>query len=192
MRIALYGRVSKDDGKQDTENQLHELREFCKRSNWSIEHEYVDKASGKSAERPHFKRMFDDASKRKFDLVLFWALDRFSREGVLETLNHLQRLSAWGVNWRSYQEPYLDSCGPFNDVVVSLMATLAKQERLRISERTKAGLQRARRAGIVLGRPRVDVDVKRLRALQDQGSSLRQIAAKTKLSLSTVVRALNT
>jgi DNA invertase Pin-like site-specific DNA recombinase len=192
MRIALYGRVSKDDGKQDTENQLHELREFCKRSNWSIEHEYVDKASGKSAERPHFKRMFDDASKRKFDLVLFWALDRFSREGVLETLNHLQRLSAWGVNWRSYQEPYLDSCGPFNDVVVSLMATLAKQERLRISERTNAGLQRARRAGIVLGRPRVDVDVKRLRALQDQGSSLRQIAAKTKLSLSTVVRALNT
>jgi DNA invertase Pin-like site-specific DNA recombinase len=192
MRIALYGRVSKDDGKQDTENQLHELREFCKRSNWSIEHEYVDKASGKSAERPHFKRMFDDASKRKFDLVLFRALDRFSREGVLETLNHLQRLSAWGVNWRSYQEPYLDSCGPFNDVVVSLMATLAKQERLRISERTKAGLQRARRAGIVLGRPRVDVDVKRLRALQDQGSSLRQIAAKTKLSLSTVVRALNT
>jgi DNA invertase Pin-like site-specific DNA recombinase len=192
MRIALYGRVSKDDGKQDTENQLHELREFCKRSNWSIEHEYVDKASGKSAERPHFKRMFDDASKRKFDLVLFWALDRFSREGVLETLNHLQRLSAWGVNWRSYQEPYLDSCGPFNDVVVSLMATLAKQERLRISERTKAGLQRARRAGIVLGRPRVDVDVKRLRALQDQGSSLRQIAAKTKLSLSTVARALNT
>jgi DNA invertase Pin-like site-specific DNA recombinase len=190
MRIALYGRVSKDDGKQDTENQLHELREFCKRSGWNIEHEYVDKASGKTAERPQFKHMFEDASKRKFDLVLFWALDRFSREGVLETLNHLQRLSAWGVGWRSYQEAYLDSCGPFKDVVVSLMATLAKQERLRISERTKAGLQRARRAGKVLGRPRVEVDVKRLRSLQEQGLSLRQIAAKTKLSLSTVVRAL--
>jgi DNA invertase Pin-like site-specific DNA recombinase len=190
MRVALYGRVSKDDGKQDTENQLHELREFCSRSGWHVEHEYVDRASGKTSERPQFKRMFDDAAKRRFDLVLFWALDRFSREGTLETLQHLQRLSAWGVDWRSYQENYLDSCGPFKDVVVSLMATLAKQERLRISERTKAGLRRARRAGKVLGRPRVDVDVKRLRTLQEQGLSLRQIAAKTRLSLSTVARSL--
>jgi DNA invertase Pin-like site-specific DNA recombinase len=71
-----------------------------------------------------------------------------------------------------------------------VIATLAKQERLRISERTKAGLQRARRAGKVIGRPRVDVDVKRLRTLQEQGLSLRQIEAKAKLSLSTVVRSL--
>jgi hypothetical protein len=59
------------------------------------------------------------------------------------------------VDWRSYQESYFDSCGPFKDVVVSLMATLAKHERLRISERTKAGLQRAVRAGKVLGRPKL-------------------------------------
>src|SRR5205823_5085040 len=123
MRVALYGRVSKDDGKMEVENQLGELREFCKRSAWTVEHEYIDRASGKTSERPQFKRMFDDAAKRKFDLVLFWALDRFSREGVLETLNQLQRLSSYGVNWRSYQEGYFDSCGPFKDVVVSLMAT---------------------------------------------------------------------
>jgi DNA invertase Pin-like site-specific DNA recombinase len=66
-------------------------------------------------------------------------------------LQHLQKLSAYGVGWRSLQESYLDSCGPFKDVVIALMATLAKQERLRISERTKAGLQRARRQGKVLG-----------------------------------------
>lgn len=191
MRVALYARVSKDDGKQDTENQLHELRGFCERSRWTVEQEYVDRASGKTADRPLFKKLFADASKRKFDLVLFWSLDRFSREGVLETLNHLQRLSSCGVDWRSYQEAYFDSCGPFKDVVVSLMATLAKQERLRISERTKAGLSRARRAGKVLGRPRVDVDVPKLRRLQESGLSLRQIAAKTKLSLSTVVRSLS-
>jgi DNA invertase Pin-like site-specific DNA recombinase len=190
MRIALYARVSKDDGKQDTENQLEELREFCQRSNWPIVHEYVDKASGKTADRPQFGKLFEDAAKRQFDLVLFWALDRFTREGVLETLNHLQRLSAWGVGWRSYQEAYFDSCGPFKDVVVSLMATLAKQERLRISERTKAGLQRARRAGKVLGRPRVEVDIPKLRRMRENGLSLRQIAAKAKLSLSTVVRSL--
>jgi DNA invertase Pin-like site-specific DNA recombinase len=190
MRVALYARVSKDNGKQCTENQLHELREFCRRSGWTVEHEYLDHASAKTADRLQFRRMFEDASKRKFDLVLFWSLDRFSREGVLETLHHLQRLSAAGVNWRSYQEAYFDSCGPFKDVVVSLMATLAKQERPRISERTKAGLQRARRAGKVLGRPRVDVDVSQLRQLQEKGFSLRGIAAKERLALSTVVRAL--
>lgn len=190
MRVALYARVSKDNGKQSTENQLHELREFCRRSGWTVEHEYLDHASAKTADRPQFRRMFEDASKRKFDLVLFWSLDRFSREGVLETLHHLQRLSDAGVNWRSYQEAYFDSCGPFKDVVVSLMATLAKQERLRISERTKAGLQRARRAGKVLGRPRVEVDIDKLQQLQQNGLSLRRIAAKEGLALSTVVRAL--
>lgn len=190
MRVALYGRVSKDNGKQDTENQLGELREFCQRSNWAIVHEYVDKASGKTADRPEFGKLFEDASKRQFDLVLFWALDRFSREGTLATLQHLQKLSSYGVDWRSYQESYLDSCGPFKDVVISLMATLAKQERLRISERTKAGLQRARRAGKTLGRPRVEVNPDMLKRLQQNGFSLRKIASKTKLSLSTVARAL--
>src|SRR5438270_4073012 len=121
MRVAMYGRVSKDNGSQNTENQLHELRDFCHRSKWAIEHEYVDRASGRTADRPQFKKLFEDAAKRRFDLVLFWSLDRFTREGVMETLNHLQRLSAYGVNWRSYQENYLDSCGPFKDVVISLM-----------------------------------------------------------------------
>lgn len=190
MRVALYARVSKDDGKQDTENQLHELREFAARSGWHVVAEYIDKASGKTAERPQFKVMFADASKRKFDLVLFWALDRFSREGTLETLQHLQRLSNWGVNWRSYQEAYIDSAGPLRDVVISLMATIAKQERIRISERTRAGLHRARRAGKTLGRPRVDVDMVELTKLRDSGLSLRQIANQTSISLSTVVRSL--
>jgi DNA invertase Pin-like site-specific DNA recombinase len=70
------------------------------------------------------------------------------------------------------------------------MATLAKQERLRTSERTKAGLQRARRAEKVLGRPRLDVKIENLKQLQRAGLSLRQIAMRTKLSLSTVVRSL--
>jgi DNA invertase Pin-like site-specific DNA recombinase len=105
--------------------------------------------------------------------------------------SHLQNLSAWGVGWRSYQEGYVDSCGPFKDVVISLMPTLAKQERQRISERTKAGLQRAKRAGKTLGRPRVEVNFKKLHSMQERGLSLRQIASEAGLSLSTVVRTLN-
>jgi DNA invertase Pin-like site-specific DNA recombinase len=56
------------------------------------------------------------------------------------------------VAWRSYMEPFFDSCGMMRDVVISIMATLAEQERISISERTKAGLARAKRAGKVLGR----------------------------------------
>src|SRR3954453_15390269 len=191
-QIAIYGRVSTDDGRQDAANQLIELREFAERSGWDIVHEYVDKASGKTADRPQFKRMFDDAAKRRFDLVLFWALDRLSREGASETLNHLNKLTAYGVDWRSYQEAYLDSCGPFKDVVISLMATLAKQERLRISERTKAGLKRAKREGKTLGRPRVAVDLEKVGDLQSKGMGLRGIADKTGWSLSSIMRTLRT
>src|SRR5215469_10319183 len=77
MRIALYARVSKRDSKQDTENQLAQLREFAQAQNWTIVHEYVDRATGKHSDREQFQRLFEDASKRKFDLVLFWSLDRW-------------------------------------------------------------------------------------------------------------------
>jgi DNA invertase Pin-like site-specific DNA recombinase len=188
MRVALYGRVSKDDGKMEVENQLQELREFCSRSGDSITHEYVDKTSGGTSDRIQFQKMFQDASKRKFDLVLMWSLDRFSREGTLATLQHLEKLSAYGVNWRSYQEAYLDSVGPFKDVVLAPLSTLARLERLRISDRTKAGLKRARRAGKILGRPRVDIDLYEVRKFQLEGHSLRAIAERTGWSLSSIMR----
>jgi DNA invertase Pin-like site-specific DNA recombinase len=148
----------------------------------------VDRMSGKTADRPQFERLLNDGSQRKFDLVLFWALDRFTREGTLATLNHLEMLSSYGVGWRSYQEAYLDSCGPFKDVVISLMATLAKQERIRISERTIAGLNRARRQGKTLGLPQIVTDRQKIRDLRRSGMSLRAIARKLRLSKSTVTR----
>ena len=86
--------------------------------------------------RPQFQAMLAAASRREFDLVLFWSLDRFSREGVLPTLKHLEVLTSYGVAWKSYTEQYFDSCGIFRDAVISIAATLAKQERLKISERT--------------------------------------------------------
>ena len=147
MNVALYGRVSTKDKGQDTENQLSQLRAFAATQGWTIAHEYVDRATGKHSDREQFQRLFADASQRKFDLVLFWSLDRFSREGVLETLNHLQRLAAYGVGYRSFTEQYLDSCGIFKDAVLSILATIAKQERIRLSERTIAGLEKARKQG---------------------------------------------
>ena len=83
---------------------------------------------------------------------------RLSREGVLETLQHLNRLTSYGVGFRSFTEQYFDSCGVFKDAVISILATIAKQERLRLSERTKAGLAQAHRNGRLLGRPRLNVN----------------------------------
>jgi DNA invertase Pin-like site-specific DNA recombinase len=113
VRTALYARVSMKDKRQDTENQLSQLRQFCESQGWIVTAEYVDRASGKRSDREQFQRLFEDASQRKFDAVLFWSLDRFSREGVRETLNHLERLTSYGVNYRSFTEQYLDSCGIF-------------------------------------------------------------------------------
>lgn len=88
--------------------------------------------------------MFKDASQGKFDVLLFWALDRLSREGVLETLQHLNRLRSYGVGDRSFTEQYFDSCGS-SRTVIAIVATVAKQERVRISQRVRAGLEMAGR-----------------------------------------------
>ena len=94
--------------------------------------------------------MMDAASKHQFDCVLFWKR-KISREGVRRTLFYLTQLDGWKVGWRSFQEQWFDSCGPFKDAVISIMATLAEQERITISERTKAGLKRTVREGTKLG-----------------------------------------
>jgi len=181
-RVAIYARVSTD--KQDNENQLLQLREFAAKQGWQIAREYVDSETGSKSDRAEFKRMFEDASRRKFDLLLFWALDRLSREGVLETLQHLNRLTSYGVAWRSFTEQFFDSCGPFREAVIAIMATLAKQERVKRSERTKAGLARVRAAGKALGRPRRlngqhTAEIARLRS---QGLSLRAVARSLGIS----------
>jgi DNA invertase Pin-like site-specific DNA recombinase len=190
MRVALYMRVSKDDGKMDHRNQLIQLEEFCNRKGWKVVKQYVDHMSGKTLNRPQFAQMFKDARLKRFDTVVFWSLDRFSRSGVLDTLQKLQELTSYGVNWVSHEEQYIDSLGIFKDVVVSLMATIAQQERVRISDRTKAGLARAKRQGVKLGRRTVKVDMEKIHKLQDEGVPVRTIAERTGYSLSTIMRSL--
>jgi DNA invertase Pin-like site-specific DNA recombinase len=151
----------------------------------------VDVASGKSGDRQQFKALFAAAAKHEFNLVLFWGLDRFSREGVFETLKHLQTLTSYGVGFRSFTEQYLDSCGMFKDAVISILAVVAKQERVRLSERTLAGLARARAQGRVGGRPKVVCDVRKLHRLRASGKSLAAIGRECgDLSKTTVARLL--
>ena len=193
-RAAIYARVSTKYGRQDTENQLRQLRTFAATQDWSIVHEYVDRASGKRGDREQFQKMFSAASRRRFDCLLFWSLDRLSREGTVKTLNHLERLNGYGVNYRSFTEQYLDSTGMFKEAVIGILAAVAKQERVRLSERTIAGLQRARAQGRVGGRPKTeDTEPKllmRIERLRSEGHSIRAIAVEVKKSPNTILRLL--
>jgi DNA invertase Pin-like site-specific DNA recombinase len=188
MTIAIYARVSTKDKGQDTENQLAQLREFAAKQGWTIFREYVDRETGTRSDREQFQAMFADASKRKFDLLLFWSLDRLSREGVLETLQHLNRLTSSGIGYKSFTEQYFDSCGIFKDAVISILATIAKQERVRLSERTKAGLAIARAKGRQIGRPRLNVQLAEVARLKASGLSLRAIGRELGVSEGSVRR----
>ena len=192
MKCAIYARVSTKDRGQDPLNQVAQLREYCQRQDWEVAHEYIDLCSGKTAQREQFQTMFEAAYRHEFDVVLFWSLDRFSREGVLETLQHLQKLTSYNVAFKSFTEQYLDGTGIFRDAVISILAAIAKQERVRISERTLAGLERARAKGRVGGRPRIrrekDKDAKRIRQLRDEGQSYSEIADELGRSKSDIAR----
>lgn len=189
MKAALYLRVSTRDGTQDTDNQRFQLRQLCTSQGWQIVTEYEDHESGNRSNRAQFRHMLQDASTRKWDLLVFWALDRVSREGTLPTLRYLELLESYGVRWRSLTEPWIDSAGPFREVIISLLASLARQERLRVSERVHAGLERARQSGIRIGRPRRIFDRSHVVELRGQGLSFRQIARKLSLGEGTVRRA---
>jgi DNA invertase Pin-like site-specific DNA recombinase len=181
MKVAIYTRVSGRSNRQDSVNQSSQLVEYCQRQGWEFV-EYTDRMSGTKADRTAFLQMFEDARLKHFDIVLFWALDRFSREGTLKTLEYLQRLDSYGVAWKSFTEQYLDSTGMFRDAVIAIFATIAKQEHARLSGRVVAGLRRAKREGKALGRPKVIVDREKIRSARAAGRSLRQIGAEFGIS----------
>jgi DNA invertase Pin-like site-specific DNA recombinase len=187
MKVAIYARVSTKTKGQDVENQLMVLRDYCLKMDYTIYNVYSDQESGSTSNRPAFNQLFIDASKRKFDLLLFWSLDRFSREGTRKTIFLLQQLDDYGILYKSYSEQYLDSSGIFKDVIISILATLAKQERIRLSERVKLGLEKARTNGRVGGRPRIDQDkVKSLLELKSKGYSNRRIARELGIHQKTI------
>ena len=183
MKCLIYTRVSTDD--QTPENQIFQLREYAVKREWQIFGVKTDICSGSksSDERNGLKEVFELARKRQFDVLLFWSLDRFSREGSRKTLEYLTRLDTYGVKWHSYTEEYISSLGIFADAIISLMACLAKQERLRISERTKAGLTRVKSKGIRLGRPKVPPElISRAKNLKERGLSYAAIGRELNLS----------
>jgi DNA invertase Pin-like site-specific DNA recombinase len=164
MRIAIYARVSTDEKGQDPENQLRQLRQWCADTGHTIAHEYIDHESGRKGlnGRKQFAALFEDAHRRKFDCVLFWALDRFTREGMIPTIAYLQRLASHGVSFHSYTEAHLSTDNELiGNILLAVMSSLAKVEAQKISERTRAGMARARAQGKHIGRPALDPALQR-------------------------------
>ena len=153
-RIAIYARVSTSDKDQNTETQLLPLRDFCTAQGWEVYAEYVDQAPANDlAHRMQWRQLLDDAAKRKFSVVLVFKLDRAFR-----SVKHMHdTLAAWelvGVAFQSLRERF-DTSTALGRLLLNLLAALAEFELELIRERVKAGMERARRQGKHIGRPRV-------------------------------------
>src|SRR5712672_3615509 len=186
--VAVYARVSTDDKGQNPENQLLRLRACCKRMVYPVVREYVEhEEGGKGAEyRKQLAAMFTGAARREFDLLLVWSLDRFSREGMAATVAHLQRLASHGVAFRSFTEEHLSTENELvRNILLATLSSLAKLEREKISQRTKAGLERARAKGKILGRPKFSDGDELVLALET-GDSWHRVSKVTKIPYSTV------
>ena len=155
MKVALYARVSLEEGNkedrryQEPENQLEPLREWVKRMGWEVYKEYVDRGSGADPNRVNFKLMLQDGMMMRFNTILVWKADRFTREPLFTAVGRYQKLKERGVGLRSLTEAWLDTSNdnPMSDLVLSIMAWAAAEERRKISERTIAGIQRRRNIG---------------------------------------------
>ena len=153
-------RVSKGD--QTYENQRPPLEELCGSRNFEIVAIYAENESAWRAGHQHeWARLMHDAQSRKFTRVIVWSLDRISREGCESIFMKLRSLRQCGISVISYQEQWLEPLGEMGDLFISLLAWVASFESRRRSERTLAGLARAKASGTVLGRRVGSKDKKR-------------------------------
>ncbi len=186
VRTALYLRVSTRD--QSVENQERELRQWAGRLGLEVVAVYADTMSGARSDRAALAAVLIAAHRREFDVLLVWALDRVSREGIGRMVGYVEQLRTAGIRVLSHQEPWLDTGGPVGELVLAIFAWVAKQERERIGERVRAGQTRARAQGVHIGRrPRL-VDVEEVRRRRAAGHGWRRIARALKVPMTTLRR----
>jgi DNA invertase Pin-like site-specific DNA recombinase len=159
-KAAIWVRVS--GSTQETENQVLQLQAWAKQRGFAVVHVYrLEESAWKGAHLKALSQVFADARLGKFSVLLVWALDRLSREGPLATLEIVHRLGRYGVQVLSLQEPWTEAAGELRDLLLAIAGWVAKMESSRRSERTKAGLARARAQGKRLGRPVGSKDTKK-------------------------------
>ena len=190
-RIAIYARVSTD--KQSTENQLLELRTLCTKLGYTIVQEYTDNGiSGAKSrdERPALDLLLKDATRRKFDMVMCWSIDRLGRslQHLVEILNELQALKIDLY----FQQQGMDTSTPSGRMIFSVFGAIGEFERNLIRERVKAGQQRAKANGVKLGRPtKMNTGLRTaVKLLREKGMGIKQIAKELQIGVGTVYTAI--
>jgi putative DNA-invertase from lambdoid prophage Rac len=178
-KVAIYIRVSTT--KQNIENQKLQLISYCEKSGYEVFKIYSD-ICGSFGKRKEYDNLFIDAHKKLFDGVIVWSLDRFSRSGITYTLQRLKELDNLGIWFHSYTEPYINSDNELTkDISIAMLSAFAKIEKEKISERTKAGLERAKKNGKKLGRKKIpQKTVDDIISLLEKGVSYRKISNEVK------------
>lgn len=187
-RAAIYVRVSTDH--QTVENQIRELRQVAERRGWEVVDIYQDAgisgAKGRD-KRPGLDQMLKDCGRRKFDIVMSWAIDRVGRS-LIDLLGTIQHLDACGVDLYLDQQ-HIDTSTPAGKLLFQMTGAFAEFERSMIRQRVKAGLRRAVAKGTKLGRPSIGPKLEeRIRGALKDGMSIRKTAALHGVDPGTVMR----
>ena len=191
-KVAVYARVSTD--KQTVENQLQVLREVAERNDYEIVCEYIDSgisgAKGRD-KRPQFDALIKDAVRRKFDLIMYWDISRLGRS-LQHLVGFLSEIQSKNVDLYIHQQG-LDTSTPTGKMMFQMVGCFAEYERNIISERVRAGLDRAKREGKKLGRPTNvnDGTSAAIRLLREQGLPIRKIARELGIGVGSVYNCLD-
>ncbi len=185
QRAALFLRVSTDE--QTNENQRPALVQAARTRGLEIVAVYEEVVSAASKKRSEFDRMMVDAHAGKFDVLLVAAIDRLQRS-MVGAVDTILKLDAVGAKLVSLREPWLDMASPVRGLLVAIFGWIGEQERLNLKARTKLGIERARREGKRIGRPRVQVDLDEALSLRRRGLSIGRAAKKLGIGRSTLHR----
>jgi DNA invertase Pin-like site-specific DNA recombinase len=168
--------------------QLTELREYAHRRGWQVTEEYTDLGvSGCKESHLALNRLMADATRRQFDAILVWKIDRFGRS-LKHLVNCLAELAALGVAFISLRDN-LDLSTPSGRLMFQIIGAMGEFERALIQKRVRAGIRNARAKGKRVGRPRVFVDATRIASLRAQGRSWSEIVAEMGIGKGTAQRA---
>jgi DNA invertase Pin-like site-specific DNA recombinase len=189
-KCGIYARVSTSAKKQDTENQLIELRKYAKASGWSYQ-EFIDNGfSGTKGEdqRPALKALMDAARKKQISKVVVWDFSRFARS-LRMLVEAVELFRTLGITFISLREG-VSTESSNGRLILGIFASLAEFERELIRERILLGLQKAKLNGKVAGPKRNQVDLGLLQKDARTQTSLRKLGQKHGVSKDTIRKLL--
>lgn len=188
MKVGIYARVSTDEQKTN-DQQIEELKEYCKLYKHEIVAEYRDKESGLTTKRKDFKRMLKDVENHNIEGIVVWKFDRLSRS-LMDLNNIVNFFKEHNVQLLSKHE-LVDTSKPEGKLLFNILGSIAEFEVDTIRKRTELGLKRAKREGKLCHRPRKEIDVKKVKKGIEDGYTLEEIARMQKMTYVTLKKRLD-